>query len=212
MTPHIAQPLRELVSAPLRIPLGVERIGRGLWLYLQLVALANRSGRICRTLDALGKDLGIEASAVSRWLDRLQESQLVEVESPAPYLVIRLRFWSGMEDRHGESGPAVSDQRHAVHEVVPVGSSKQQPAASASSKLEDGGAGEGGSLLAEVLRVLGESDADEFQALLSEFPTTVILKALVRVKTTPESQIRKSKAALFRFLLAKFAKERHAHA
>jgi hypothetical protein len=58
---------------------------------------------------------------------------------------------------------------------------------------------------------LDGADADEVRSLLAEFQKPVVLKALIRVKATPSSQIRKSKLALFRYLLAKFAQNPHAH-
>jgi hypothetical protein len=188
----------------------VQKIGDALWLYVRLVAITNGNGQVCRTLDSLAKDLGVKPEQVEAWLVRLVHAGLVGVHVPAPYLVIKLRFWSGSDGEHsaasGENG-----SNGVPHRDVPVSSSKLQAAAASSSKREDGGLGEGGeALLAEVLRVLGETDGAEFRDLLPQFPKPVILKALLRVKTTPGNQIRKSKAALFRYLLAKFIDEAHA--
>lgn len=208
MTGHLAQLARDLLAAPLQVQQGVDRLGRALWLYVHLVSITNSSGHVCRTLDSLAKDLGVRPGQAEVWLARLIHAGLVSVHVPAPYLVIKLRFWPGSDGSMAPPAGKISGDGGDSHKDVPVSSSKLQ--AAASSKTEDGGAGEGGdALLAEVLRVLGGTDATEFRDLLAQFPKAVVLKALLRVKTTPPSEIRKSKAALFRYLLAKFADESH---
>lgn len=204
MTGHLGQRIRDLLAAPLNVDHGVDRLGRALWLYVHLISITNSRGHICRTLDSLGKDLGIGPDRIRAWLARLVHTGLVTVQVPPPYLVIKLTFWSGGEEQHAGS----SEQNGVSHIEVPVSSSKLQAAAAASNKAEDGGAGEGGvQLLAEVLRVLGETDPTEFRELVASHPHPIVLKALLRVKTTPADQIRKSKAALFRFLVNKFSHE-----
>lgn len=210
MTGHLGQRTRDLLAAPLQVEQGVERLGRALWLYVHLVSITNSSGHVCRTLDSLGKDLGVETDRVEVWLARLVHTDLVSVHVPAPYLVVKLRFWSSHDPESDDHDSGNSSPSGDSHIEVPVSSSKLQAAAAASSKTEDGGVGEGGdALLAEVLRVLGTADTSELRDLLTQFRKPVILKALLRVKTTPTSEIRKSKAALFRYLLAKFADEPH---
>lgn len=211
---HFGESTRELLAAPFKEAGSVERIGPALWLYVLLALKTNASGHICRTLESLSKDLGVSQDQVHVWLARLVHVGLVSVQVPAPYLVIKLKFWSGEEEKTAGS----SEQNGASHKEVPVSSSKLQLAAAenknkqASSSREDGGAGEGGTeLLTEVCRVLGETDTAEFRELVEKHPHPIVLKALLRVKTTPTDQIRKSKAALFRFLVNKFSQESHDH-
>ena len=69
--------------------------------------------------------------------------------------------------------------------------------------IEDGGPGEGGALLQEILATLGESDPTTFRGVLANYPEGAIRAALSRVRATPPEKIRKSRTALFRHLLAK---------
>ena len=201
---------RSVVEAPFLPKDGVQRLGRAVWLYLHLLRIANHRGLALRTWDRLEEELMLPKRTVELWLARLVEAKLVLIESPAPYLVIRLSFWSGDGDATGENRGKPSGLSGHSPSEVPVGSSKQQ-AAAAFYQAEDGGPGEGEALIAEVAQALGGADADEVRSLVAEFPKPVVLKALIRVKTTPSSQIRKSKLALFRYLLAKFAANPHAH-
>lgn len=200
---------RSVVEAPFLHERAVESLGRAVWLYLQLVRLANPRGLALRTIDRLVEDLAVPEATIQEWLDRLAEAKLIEIHSPAPFLVIKLAIWPEHGVAHVENFGQPSGLGGPVHSEVPV-SSKQQPAA-AFNQAGEGGAGEGEALLAQVIQALDGADAGEVRTLIAEFAKPVILKAMIRVKTTPTSQIRKSKLALFRYLLAKFSTNPHAH-
>lgn len=200
---------RSAVEAPFLAKDPVPSLGRALWLYLHLLRSANRRGIVMRTTQRLQDELVVPTPTIEEWLRRLAESNLILIESPAPFLVIKLPFWSDHVDATGENRGQSSGSIERSHGEVPV-ISKQQ-AAAAFNQAGEGGAGEGEALLAQVILALGDADADEVRSLVAEFPKPVVLKALIRVKTTPSSQIRKSKLALFRYLLAKFAANPHAH-
>jgi hypothetical protein len=68
--------------------------------------------------------------------------------------------------------------------------------------IEDGGPGEGARLLQEVLSTLGETDPTTFRGVLDHFPAAAIRAALERVRATPPEKLRKSRTALFRYLLS----------
>ena len=199
---------RSSVEAPFLAANGMERLGRSVWLYLHLLRSANHLGLVMRTVERLHDELVVPKETIEEWLRRLVDSRLLVIESPAPFLVIKLPFWSSHVDPTSENPGQPSGSGASALEV-PV-SSKQQPAA-AFSQAREGGAGEGEALLAEVARSLDGAGTGEVRDLLSEFPKHVVLKALIRVKTTPSSQIRKSKLALFRYLLTKFSQNPHAH-
>lgn len=208
MSSHLGANARTLLQAPFHVSDPIGHLGRSLWLYVRLVTVANSQGHVCRTLDRLAVDLKVSASEIQAWLDRLADARLVRVTTPPPYLVVKLNFWSGSDAPMSVETPAAASESASSHREVPVSSSSSKQAASI---LEDGGLGEGDPLVQETLRVLGEGDAREIADLESRFPRLVILKALLRVKTTPPQTIRKSKLALFRYLLTKFAHDHDHH-
>jgi hypothetical protein len=69
--------------------------------------------------------------------------------------------------------------------------------------FEDGGPGEGDKLLQEILATLGELDPGPFRGVLQHFSPAKIRSTLVRVRATPPEKLRKSRTALFRYLLAR---------
>lgn len=191
------------VKAVLEVPERAQVVGQAIWLYLYVLLHVGHDGRLCRKSERIAADLGAGAAEVETWLTRLVGAELVAVLNPSPFLAIRLPLWSGnghgqVVNRAESSGP-----NSAVHVDVPVSSSSA--AAASSNHGEDGGQGEGEGLLREVLATLGEADPTEFAKLIAQYPSAVVRRALRRVQATPPAQIKKSKAALFRYLLSKLS-------
>ncbi len=163
-------------------------------LYVLLVATANNRGLVVRSRARLAQRLGIAEAAIDRALSALVQASLVRILSPSPYLAIALRFW-----------PSKQAQAEISKNAAAAGSSTAEAAASvdkqAASKQGDEGLGEGGSLATELRMVLGEEDAAALEPILVDVPGSVVRQALARVKATPAHQIKKSRTALFRFLL-----------
>lgn len=217
MSGEQGQVARGLLAAPFATPRAIERLGTALWLYVWLALEANTSGHVCRTGNTMAGRLGVTATEVEHWLSELVEAKLIEMQTPPPYLVIKLRFWPARNFSEGgfEAGnsreSAAASGSGAID--VPVSSSKllpeQQPEAAPATGVV-GGAGEGEGLLETAQRILEPLQADQVAALLKGYPKPVVTKALARVERMPLGQIRSSRLALFRFLLVKFSRESHA--
>jgi len=201
---------RSVVEAPFIAKEGIDRIGRALWLYFHLVRNANGHGIVMRTLDRLSEELVISKQTIEKWILRLSSARLIHLEAPPPFLVIKVTSWPGEDNAAGKDRGSSSAVSGPEHSEVPVSSSKQQ-AVAGSNQTGEGGPGEGEALVTEVVAALDDADRDEVRSLIADLEKPVILKALIRVKTTPSSQIRKSKLALFRYLLTKFTANPHAH-
>lgn len=188
---------RRIIEAPLGVSGGRVVVGDALWLYVMLASRANYRGVVCRQADLLAQDLGLEEEQLAQWLDRLSNAGLVEVHAPSPYLVIKITAWSDSVHIERAESPDSKPSRSEVHGEVPVSS-----AAAAAKQQEDGGQGEGETLLDEVLAVLGpDADRNEFRDLLGGRDPSLIRRCLRRVQAT--KSIRVSRAALFRSLLRK---------
>ena len=166
---------------------------------------ANHHGLATVREPQLLVDLSATHEDVASALDALTQAHLIEVLSPLPFLVVKLPKWSGHSSAERVESPEVIPPSSKLPLDVPA-SSGQTAAAAASSKQEDRGAGEGEALLDDVVGLLGpEADRDEFRTLLAHFSAGVARQALRRVAATPASRIRKSKIALFRYLLTKLS-------
>jgi hypothetical protein len=118
----------------------------------------------------------------------------IEVLSPLPFLVVK---WSGTRSRTSENGQKqrVVEARHSY--------SFHNNAIDKSKAIAPPSAGRGGDLLRDILRTLGETDPTTFRGALEHYPEKHIRAVLERIRATPPERLRKSKTALFRFLLAK---------
>jgi hypothetical protein len=169
-----------------------------------LRARANRRGLVLARSERLTAELHCSPEVLQSTLQGLAAGGKLDVLMPPPYLVVALRPRScpGSSSPRARNPPQISSQSRPSQEEVPVSSSF---AAAAIQSREDGGPGEGGRLLEEVLAALGpEARREEFAAILRRHSPALVRKCLQRVQVT--RQIRVSKAALFRALLEKLSR------
>ncbi len=190
---------RETISALLDHKDAVRRLGRASWLYLDLLRHATHDGLVIRKTAQLAQDLSVAESDVATWLSRLTDAKLLRVLSPSPFLTVRLCFWPA------QSFPVLQNSKKTGN----GGASTEGPAAAAADNNKqqqgDGGQGEGETLTAAAIKIFGETDAPEVRNLLARHPASAVRRALSAVQATPAHRIRKSRLALFRYLLAKFS-------
>jgi hypothetical protein len=113
--------------------------------------------------------------------------------SPLPFLALKLPMWSG-------NGPKEANKRASAYSY-----SFQQSRDERKAIAEEGDepSGEGEVLLREVLATLGETDPTSFRGAIEHYSADTIRTVLDRVRATPPEKLRKSRTAMFRFLLAK---------
>ena len=194
----------------LAVPDFRRNVGDAVWTYVALLKTANFSGVVSKRSDQLTALLKTDEPKLLADLARLTDLGLIRSLNPAPYLVIQLALWPGKVDPSHSVPPAAGGETPVTHEATRVGSSA---AAASASQPEVGGQGEGGDLLNRVLAVLGpEADVEEMRDLIEKHPAETVRRALQRVEATPTRQIRRSRTALFRYLLTKLNQPHSDHA
>jgi len=197
----VAQLHDALIGGLLAVPEFRSNVGDAVWTYLALLKGANFSGIVSRRSDQIASTVNIDEPTLLADLAKLADLGLIRSLNPAPYLVIQLALWPGKADPPRPFEPPASSETPVAHEEARVGSSV---AATSASQPEVGGQGEGGELLDRVLAALGpEADAEEMRDLLRTHPAETVRRALERAEVTPARQIRRSRTALFRYLLTK---------
>jgi len=197
----VAQLHDALIGGLLALPDFRTNVGDAVWTYLALLKAANHRGVVCKRSDQIAAILKTDEPELLADLAKLVDLGLIRSLNPAPYLVIQLEMWPGREEGPAQHAPARGSESLAVHSEVPVSSAA---AATSEAQPEVGGQGEGGALLERVLAVLGpEADAVEMRDLVETYPAETVRRALARVEATPARQIRRSRTALFRYLLTK---------
>ena len=198
----VALHLDALIGGLLAVPEFRSNAGDAVWTYLALLKVANYSGVVSKRSDQVAAALKTDEPTLLADLAKLSDLGLIRSLNPAPYLVVQLAMWPGKEEVPPPNVPVASSETPATHSEVPVSSAAA--AAASASQPEDGGQGEGGELLDRVLAVLGpDADAEEMRETVGTYPAETVRRALQRVEATPARQIRRSKTALFRYLLTK---------
>ena len=156
-------------------------------LLARLRVRANSRGIVPVRGSIIAEEIGAPEEEVGTALDKLEQAGLLTILSPFPFLVLRLRSWSGSPEKPSESRR--SGYSYSKLSSNRLNESYRQPGDVA--------------LLREILDTLGESDPTTFEGAVRNFSPEVIRKALDRVRRT--RSLRKNRTALFRYLLTKLS-------
>lgn len=159
----------------------------------------NHSDLVIAREAALLDELRISSITLHAALKELEERRLIEILSALPFLVLK---WSGKQSgpsenasetgASGESRYSYSFNKQSIDKSIAI-------KAIADDDDED-------ALLEEILSTLGEADPTTFRGVLRNYSSKHIRTVLDRVRATPPEKFRKSKTALFRYLLARTKK------
>lgn len=155
---------------------------QSVWLYLYLLLGVNPTTgtRLFFPAD-IAKQMGLKEDTIRSWLGRLRKAGYVRVERQGDYLRVEITRWQM---------PAPKKEPEA--DAVPP------------KKLPH-------SITAEALaQRLGEEPGDPFwEHAIETWDETTIRDVLGEVDRVPDSQIRKSRAALFRYLITRRPESDH---
>jgi hypothetical protein len=163
-----------------------------------LAGHVNSRGVVLVAEEVLLREAGATREGVVESLGKLERAGLVEILSPLPYLVLRLRTWPGKGQKVPVSAlSAYSSSKQLLHKQQLNSSYRQDPRHEPVDPQ----------LLGEILETLGESDGKTFEKAVELYSPHVIRLALDRVRRA--KGIRKSRTALFRHLLPRLARDEH---
>jgi hypothetical protein len=137
--------------------------------------------------ETLAREVGAPKEEVGPALDKLEKAGLLTILVPFPFLVIRLRSWSGKT-------ATPSSTRASAYSYSKLSSNRLNESYRPTGEE---------ALLREILDTLGETNPATFEGAVRNFPAEVIRKALDRVRRT--RSLRKNRTALFRYLLTKLS-------
>jgi len=204
-------------------------------LLLILCLLAGkRDGRVLAMREQLATLLAVDENALSRRLERLHEGGLVHLGVRGPYLVLHVRMWPGRTWRTEktpleteQSSPSAAEQSSTAEQSEAPASAENKNKQNAAllrtakgihSNAEQSSRGETNASLQEgpwldgfVDRLVdlldARSERGNYRAFCRKHAPAVLEEAFRRVVETPPGQIRKSKGALFTFLVKSMSKQ-----
>ena len=134
----------------------------------------------------LAEEVGASQEDTGAALNSLARAGLLQILAPFPFLVVKLRSWSGKSTKSADSRPS----GYSYSKL-------------SSNRLNESYRHADAALLREILDTLGETDPTTFESAVRNFSPDVIRKALDRVRRT--KYLRKNRTALIRYLLTKLS-------
>lgn len=199
-------------------------------LLLTLLLLANaRSGRVLVSKLQLSEFLHVGANVINTWLSDLEKRELLRVEVRGYYLVLWIRLWSERtpaEPSEDPTGTTLQSQSDVRISSTALQSAKDQSGKTAEAELQAGGKRpregephvEGGTdpkdesldrFVDRLVRALGAQDERRaYRTFCARYSRPILEAALRRVEEIPENRIRRSRGALFTYLVKSFAREK----
>jgi len=154
---------------------------------------ANKRGVVVLAEEALLREFVTDHDTMISELDKLGRAGLVEILTPLPFLVLKLRKWPG---KGANTGIAL----HSAYGYPTLLQSEQLKSYRQGNQVESPSS----DLVREILETLGETDRSSFEKAVELYSPLVIRTALDRVRRA--RGIRKSRTALFRHLLPRLAR------
>lgn len=156
----------------------LRRMRAGIWLYLDLLArLPAGAGSIEVEPAAIGREMGLPEGTVRSWLGHLRKAGYLEAQR-------------------------LNGHVHVTIRVV------EPPAAPVAEVLERPARPDRLFTVARLEQALGErGEPEALQAALNLYPDRVIQRALARTMSVPPERIRRSRIALFLYLLKRHAQD-----
>lgn len=157
---------------------------------------ANSRGLVLVRSEALCRTLQRSEGALDADLMRLETSGEIDILTPSPFLVLKLRKWPGSqltleETPSKREGPEARANSYSFKQSKRLNESYRHP------PMDD-------TLLSEILSTLGESDPTTFRGALRNYSPKTIRATLERVRKA--RHVRTTRVALFRYLLPRIAK------
>src|SRR5258706_11834013 len=136
---------------------------------------ANSRGLVLVTDEDLSKEVTTSPGTLSDKVGKLERAGLIEILSPQPFIVIKLKMLPGQRHDHAKTAPktgAAPDRTYSFQ------SSLSQSMLERNSYRPP----EGEALLQEILETLGEIDPTTFRGAIENYPPHVIRTALPRIR------------------------------
>lgn len=209
------------------------RIKSALWLLIYLILCADRqTGNLKRRVSTISQGMGVKSRTIRTWLRTLQKGEYIDARTNGRCLVITIRKWKTFSQRRysvrqsdanlqgrvtglcqSESVPKVQESPHSSDKstsscapnditikkkrlrndnVRDQGSSKNQESAFAQR-------------ICQAFK--DEANLPLYLAYVRQYPPEIIQKAFEEAMKPPANKIKKTRGALFNYLVKFYAKE-----
>jgi hypothetical protein len=174
------------------------RMRNAVWLYLYLMICANpKTGKLTACVSDIAESMGHSEATISSWLGHLRKWHYVSLEKQKKSLYLKINQWKDIIDVPQRA--TLSQTNEAIK-----GRKKTLPKAPAKDVLPPEPVKMAQQIAGEFQAV---SSFPYFEKLCRSYPRELILKAYNKTKAIPAEKIKKSRGALFVYLVKKYAQE-----
>jgi len=181
MNEPVITKLQELLFYPQANHYG--KLRQAIWLYAYLLICAHpESGRLIISSEKVAAQLNVKGSTIQSWLGHLKKLRYLTARHQGLTWAITLTGWS--VDRKDAIPALITDE----------GIDEDEPKDEITPKL--------------LHQRLGNGEGTHYyEALVKRYDQDILKRALSEVELIPSSRIKKSKGALFTYLVKKYAQE-----
>lgn len=171
------------------------RIKQAIWLYLFFIAYSNlKTGKMIVSLTDISEQMGIREETVRSWLGHLKKWNYVTSKKQGGEFIFKIAKWNNILD---DQGIAVSNPE----KENPKGRFSRKN--NAILRVEKAPPSELGKTIAEELKA--NESVSYFEHLCNLYPKDIVLKSFKETIAIPVNKIKKTRIALFVYLVKKYA-------
>ena len=176
------------------------RMKNAVWLFLYLIAFSNlKSGKLIARVSDIAQDMGLPAETVCSWLGHLRKWHYVAIEKEGDGLLFKIAKWKNIADEFGSTVQEETPKRQSTKKSKhPQTGEQKLPSFDNPTELAS-----------HIADQLSEPTYQPFfENLCRTFSPDLIQQALTKVREVPSGSIKKSRGALFVYLVKKYAQEK----
>lgn len=167
------------------------RLKHAIWLYLYLLIEANhRTGRVLTTLEKISSDMGLDIQLLITFLGHLKRWNYVSTQKESGQILFKIAKWKSI--------PGLQELLEAKGKNADSSKKKQQKTKRALQEEHP--------LVKEIVTAFDDKGSQPYyEQLCAKYPEELILRTFKKVQALPDDKIKKSRGALFTYLLKQYA-------
>lgn len=174
------------------------RMKPAVWLYLYFIAFSNlRTGKLTAQLSDIAQDMGLPEETLRSWLGHLRKWHYVMAEKQGDEVVFKITKWKNIATKLEATLSPLKEniKKKAGRQIDPIQIDSREEC-----QVHDAT-----SLAHEIASALEEPDNQSyFEELCRRYPDHIIQKSLEDAREVPMEKIKKSRGALFAYLVKKY--------
>ena len=168
------------------------RMKHAVWLYLYLLIEANyRTGRVVTSIEKIRQDTGIETNLLCSFLGHLKQWNYVSTEKQNGHILFKISKWKTVP----EFDDFLSNGNKKANDAAKKPKTSRKPAKPAKPNP----------LAQEIVQSFQDKDNLSFyEQVCSQYSEDLIRRILQKVQEIPDEKIKKSRGALFTYLIKQY--------